>query len=130
MNRRGILLAAGALSAVVAPRLVFPGSAFAQTSSRKVLVLVELKGGNDGLNTLVPFADPAYHQLRSGIGVAREHVLPLDERVGLNDKLEPMMESWKARDLAILQGVGYPLDRKSTRLNSSHIPLSRMPSSA
>ena len=89
MNRRGILLAAGALSAVVAPRLVFPGSAFAQTSSRKVLVLVELKGGNDGLNTLVPFADPAYRQLRSGIG-----------------------------------------DRKSTRLNSSHIPLSRMPSSA
>ena len=113
MNRRGILLAAGALSAVVAPRLVFPGSAFAQASSRKVLVLVELKGGNDGLNTLVPFADPAYRQLRSGIGVAREHVLPLDERVGLNDKLEPLMESWKAKDLAILQGVGYPLPNRS-----------------
>mgnify|MGYP003334964374 FL=1 len=113
MNRRGFLFGAGALSAVVAPGLAFPGSAFAQASPRKVLLLVELKGGNDGLNTLVPFADPAYHQLRSGIGVAREHVLPLDERVGLNDKLEPMMESWKARDLAILQGVGYPLPNRS-----------------
>ena len=113
MNRRAFLLAAGSLSAVVTPRLIFPGPAFAQAPSRKVLLLVELKGGNDGLNTLVPYADPAYRQLRSGIGVAREHVLPLDERVGLNDKLEPLMESWKARDLAILQGVGYPLPNRS-----------------
>lgn len=109
MNRRGFLLAAGALSAMVASR-----GAFAQSASpRKVLLLVELKGGNDGLNTLVPYADPVYRQLRPGVGVAREHVLPLDERVGLNDKLEPLMESWKAKDLAILQGVGYPLPNRS-----------------
>ena len=108
MNRRGFLLSAGTLSAMMASR-----AAFAQAPSRKVLLLVELKGGNDGLNTLVPFADPAYRHLRSGIGVAREHVLPLDERVGLNDKLEPLMESWNAKDLAILQGVGYPLPNRS-----------------
>ncbi len=109
MNRRGFLLSAGALSAMVASR-----AAYAETASpRKVLLLVELKGGNDGLNTLVPYADPAYRQLRPGIGVAREHVLPLDERVGLNGKLEPLMDSWKAKDLAILQGVGYPLPNRS-----------------
>lgn len=109
MNRRGFLLGAGALSAMVASR-----GAFAEAASpRKVLLLVELKGGNDGLNTLVPYADPVYRQLRSGIAVAREHVLHLDERVGLNDKLEPLMDSWKAKDLAILQGVGYPLPNRS-----------------
>lgn len=109
MNRRGFLLSAGALSAMVASR-----GTYAQTASpRKVLLLVELKGGNDGLNTLVPYADPVYRQLRAGIGVSRDHVLPLDERVGLNGKLEPLMDSWKAKDLAILQGVGYPLPNRS-----------------
>ena len=79
----------------------------------RILVLVELKGGNDGLNTLVPFAEPAYHQARPGLAIARERVLQLDERVGLNPALEPIMESWKARDLAILQGVGYPYPNRS-----------------
>ncbi|HTB37317.1 MAG TPA: DUF1501 domain-containing protein, partial [Reyranella sp.] len=79
----------------------------------RVLLLVELKGGNDGLNTLVPYADPKYRELRPAIGVARERILPLDERVGLHEKLEPLMESWKAKDLAILQGVGYPYPNRS-----------------
>src|SRR5258708_21776993 len=79
----------------------------------RILLLVELKGGNDGLNTLVPYADPKYRELRPAIGVARERILPLDERVGLHEKLEPLMESWKAKDLAILQGVGYPYPNRS-----------------
>ncbi len=77
------------------------------------MILVELKGGNDGMNTLVPYADPLYRQFRPGIGLAREHVVQLDERVGLHEKLEPLIESWKARDLAILQGVGYPYPNRS-----------------
>lgn len=79
----------------------------------RILLLVELKGGNDGLNTLVPYADPKYRELRTGIGVAREKVIQLDEKVGLNGKLEPLMDSWKAGDLAILQGVGYPYPNRS-----------------
>ena len=79
----------------------------------RVLLLVELKGGNDGLNTVVPYADARYHELRPAIGVARERILPLDERVGLHEKLEPLMDSWKAKDLAILQGVGYPYPNRS-----------------
>src|SRR5829696_8345323 len=81
---------------------------------RRILLLVELKGGNDGLNTVIPYADPRYHQLRPGIGVARERTVQLDERVGLHEKLAPLMESWKAGDLAIVQGVGY------TNPNRSH----------
>jgi uncharacterized protein (DUF1501 family) len=79
----------------------------------RILLLVELKGGNDGLNTLVPYADPKYHELRPGIGVARERTLQLDEKVGLHEKLEPLMDSWKAGDLAIVQGVGYPYPNRS-----------------
>jgi uncharacterized protein (DUF1501 family) len=79
----------------------------------RILLLVELKGGNDGLNTVIPYADPRYRQLRPGLGVAREKVLQLDEHVGLHDRLEPLMESWKAGDLAIVQGVGYPNPNRS-----------------
>ena len=79
----------------------------------RILLLIELKGGNDGLNTLVPYADPRYRELRGGIGVARERILPLDEKVGLHNKLEPLLESWKAGDFAILQGVGYPNPNRS-----------------
>jgi uncharacterized protein (DUF1501 family) len=79
----------------------------------RILLLVELKGGNDGLNTLVPYADPKYRELRAGIGVPREKVIQLDEKVGLNERLQPLMEAWRARDLAILQGVGYPYPNRS-----------------
>ena len=79
----------------------------------RILLLVELKGGNDGLNTVIPYADPHYRQLRPALGIARDKVVQLDERVGLHDKLEPLMESWKAKDFAIVQGVGYPNPNRS-----------------
>jgi|HubBroStandDraft_5_1064220.scaffolds.fasta_scaffold97968_1 uncharacterized protein (DUF1501 family) len=79
----------------------------------RILLLVELKGGNDGINTVIPYADPLYRALRPAIGLAREQVLQLDEHVGLHRKLEPLMAAWKARDLAIVQGVGYPEPNRS-----------------
>lgn len=79
----------------------------------RILLLIELKGGNDGLNTVIPYADARYRELRPGIGVARDHTIQLDEKVGLHRKLEPLMESWKAGDLAIVQGVGYPYPNRS-----------------
>jgi uncharacterized protein (DUF1501 family) len=79
----------------------------------RILLLVELKGGNDGLNTVIPYADPRYHQLRPGLGVARERTLQLDEHIGLHEKLAPLMESWKGGDLAIVQGVGYANPNRS-----------------
>ena len=108
MDRRDFLLGAGAVSVVLAGR-----AALADQTERRLLLLVELKGGNDGLNTVIPYADPHYHGLRGGIGVARERTLQLDERVGLHEKLTPLMDSWQARDLAILQGVGYPYPNRS-----------------
>jgi len=98
---------------------LLPGAASAADSARprlaeRLLILVELKGGNDGLNTLVPYVDPAYLALRPRIGIRRDVVLPLDERRGLHPALEPLMPLWRARELAIIEGVGYP------RPNLSH----------
>ncbi|NUY02203.1 DUF1501 domain-containing protein [Paraburkholderia youngii] len=72
-----------------------------------LLILIELKGGNDGLNTVIPFADPAYYALRKNIGIKREQMIHLDERTALHPALQPLMPLWRSRQLAIVQGVGY-----------------------
>ncbi|MEY4425923.1 MAG: hypothetical protein RL535_221 [Pseudomonadota bacterium] len=74
----------------------------------RILILIELKGGNDGLNTVVPYADPAYYQLRNTIGIKPEELLKLDEKVGLHSDLKAMLPLWEKNELAIVQGVGYP----------------------
>ncbi|HXS52965.1 MAG TPA: DUF1501 domain-containing protein [Usitatibacter sp.] len=82
--------------------------AAADPGVRRLLILVELKGGNDGLNTVVPFADPRYAELRPRLAIAREQVIHLTERVGLHPSLAPLKPAWDAGELAIVQGVGYP----------------------
>lgn len=97
MNRRNFLRAS--VSA-----LLLPHAAWAQPSGyRRLLILVELKGGNDGLNTVVPHSDDLYHRLRPRL--ALRDVLPLDARTGLHPALEPLLPLWKARELAIVQGI-------------------------
>ncbi|HVF63849.1 MAG TPA: DUF1501 domain-containing protein [Casimicrobiaceae bacterium] len=75
---------------------------------RRILVLIELKGGNDGLNTLVPFADDAYYALRPRIAIARDNVVRLSDQAGLHPSLAPLLPLWQANRLAVLQSVGYP----------------------
>lgn len=82
--------------------------AAASPQVRKLLVLVELKGGNDGLNTVVPFADPNYTLLRPRLAIARDQVVQLTDATGLHPSLAPLRAIWDARQLAIVQGVGYP----------------------
>ena len=106
-RRRFVKLAAVLPWAALAPKLAFALSADSPRY-RNLLLLIELKGGNDGLNTLVPYADPAYYALRPKIAIARDHVVQLSDRVGLHPALEPLLPMWKSRELAVLQGVGYP----------------------
>jgi uncharacterized protein (DUF1501 family) len=109
MKRRDFLLAAAAGGvAVVAPRFATAQSAAAAGGYSQLLVLVELKGGNDGLNTVVPYGDSAYYALRPRIGIRRDDVLQLDGRTGLHPSLAPLLPLWKSRELAVVQGVGYP----------------------
>jgi uncharacterized protein (DUF1501 family) len=87
-----------------------PGAASAGSAGRyeNLLILVELKGGNDGLNTVVPYADADYYNLRPRIAVARDQVLQLDAHTGLHPSLQPLMALWQNRELAVVQSVGYP----------------------
>jgi uncharacterized protein (DUF1501 family) len=74
----------------------------------RLLVLVELRGGNDGLNTVIPYADAGYYRLRPRLGIARDQVVQLDEATGLHPALQPLMPLWQSQELAIVQGIGYP----------------------
>ena len=80
----------------------------ASSSPGKSLIIVQLAGGNDGLNTVVPYADGEYQNLRKTIGVPLDQVIHLDDRVGLHPKLAPLKALWDANQLAIVEGVGYP----------------------
>ncbi len=85
-----------------------PRQVWAAADYRKLLILVELKGGNDGLNTVIPYADPQYAALRPRLAVARDQVLQLDGATALHPALLPLMPLWKAGEVAVVQGVGYP----------------------
>src|SRR2546426_762418 len=77
------------------------------TPSNRVLVLVQLAGGNDGLNTLIPFQDGAYHDARPTLRQDQD-VLTLNSQLGLHPNLKGLKASWDAGQLAVVQGVGYP----------------------
>ena len=73
-----------------------------------VLVLVTLYGGNDGLGTVVPYADGAYHDARPDLAYGEDEVLALDDQLGLNPAMKGFKSLWDAKRLAIVRGVGYP----------------------
>jgi uncharacterized protein (DUF1501 family) len=104
MKRRDFL--AASVAALFAPAAAW--SVPAGTGYRRLLILIELKGGNDGLNTVVPYADARYYDLRPRLAVKRDEVLQLDEHTGLHPALRPLLPLWEDRQLAIVQGLGYP----------------------
>jgi uncharacterized protein (DUF1501 family) len=111
MKRRDFLQMAGAgVAAVLSPGL---WAASAPAASGRTLVLVELKGGNDGLNTVIPFGDADYYRARPNLAVPRDRVLAITPDSGFHPALEPWMDIWKAKELALVQGVGYPQPNRS-----------------
>ena len=78
-----------------------------------ILVLIELAGGNDGLNTVIPTRDAAYHGLRPTIGLERSETLTLDRETGLHPAMADLARLWEAGDLRIVEGVGYPNPNRS-----------------
>lgn len=110
LDRRGFLRGAAwtAAGASIAFSPGFSGVARAATRWDRTLVLVHLAGGNDGLNTVIPFGDPAYAQLRPSIGIATSQVVQLTPTIGLHPGLAPLATAWAAGDMAVALGVGYP----------------------
>jgi uncharacterized protein (DUF1501 family) len=79
----------------------------------KVLVLVQLAGGNDGLNTVIPFGDPEYAKARPGIGIPKQAVLKIDDHLGLHPQMTGFKSLYDEGLLSIIQGVGYPNPNRS-----------------
>jgi len=98
---------------------------------KRVLVLIQLAGGNDGLNTLIPIGDPAYEKARPGIGIPKGQALRLNDQFGLHPSLAGLRELYDEGKLAVVQGVGYPNpDRshfRSMDIWQSALPLNENP---
>ncbi|HEY6327216.1 MAG TPA: DUF1501 domain-containing protein [Candidatus Cybelea sp.] len=115
MLRRNFLLATASGLAIVAnPEHVF-AKALAHAplpglpgSQDRCLVIVNLAGGNDGLNCVVPHGDAQYYRLRPALAIARNDVLAIDANVGLNPGMRSLKALYDKGMVAIVQGVGYP----------------------
>jgi len=112
MNRR-TLLKLIALNSVTLPFALQAKGQEELSYKHKRLILIELKGGNDGLNTLIPYADPLYYTLRPTIAIDKKSVLPLTEEVGLHPSMDGMKEIYDKGELAVIQGLGYPEPNRS-----------------
>ncbi len=110
-NHRRRQLLAGALGGLGAAQFALP-AAFAKSNSAasdedRILVVLELSGGNDGLNTVVPYADDAYYRQRPTIGIKAPQVIKLDDHYGLNPGMVGFERLWKNGELAMVHGCGY-----------------------
>lgn len=81
--------------------------------SKRILVVIQLGGGNDGLNSVIPYADPLYYQARPTLGVDKSKVLHISDKIGFNPSLAAMKDLFDAKNMALLQGVGYPNPNRS-----------------
>ncbi len=101
-----------ALGSVV-PQFVARTARAAAPGKDTILVVLELTGGNDGLNTVIPYADDLYHKARPTLRQTRDVVIRLDDHVGLHTGLRGLRPMWEAGQLAVVQGVGYPNPERS-----------------
>ncbi|MQG27755.1 MAG: DUF1501 domain-containing protein [SAR202 cluster bacterium] len=85
------------------------------TSTKKdpVLVVLQLAGGNDALNTVVPYNNPKYFDNRPNVLIAEDQVLPINDKIGFNPNMGPMKKIYDEGHMAVIQGVGYPTASRS-----------------
>ena len=82
-------------------------------SSDPVFVVVQLSGGNDFMNTVIPYGDPFYYDFRKTVDVSEEIVLGIDDNFGFHPALAPFKKIWDSGDMAIIPGIGYPVPDRS-----------------
>jgi uncharacterized protein (DUF1501 family) len=113
-RRKFLTLTSGAVAAgAIAPVLNLNEIASAAVSrplapDTPILVMLTLYGGNDGLNTVIPYADSLYYSSRPEISYKAETVLPLDAELALNPSMKGIKNLWDQNKVAIIRGVGYP----------------------
>lgn len=79
----------------------------------RVLVVIQLSGGNDGLNTVVPYRDERYRKARPELGISESEVIKLDDSLGLHPSMRPVEHLLESQRWSIVQGVGYPSPNRS-----------------
>jgi uncharacterized protein (DUF1501 family) len=79
----------------------------------KILVVIQMSGGNDGLNTIIPYADDLYHKARPAIGHEAKSILKIDDYLGLHPNLTALKKLYDQGLMSIVQGVGYPNPNRS-----------------
>ena len=79
----------------------------------KGLIVIQLSGGNDYLNTVVPYGDGRYYDFRSTVNIPQDRVLPLDDKVGFNPSMGPMKALWDEGKVAVINGIGYENPNRS-----------------
>ena len=82
-------------------------------TSDPVFVVVQLSGGNDFMNTVIPYGDPFYYDFRKTVGVAEENLLSIDDYFGFHPAMTPLKRIWDSGDMAIIPGIGYPVPDRS-----------------
>jgi uncharacterized protein (DUF1501 family) len=90
------------------PQFLASTARAAEAGKDTILVVIELSGGNDGLNTVIPYADDNYHKARPTLRLTKEQVVKVDDAIGLNPGLRGLEPMLQKGELAIVQGVGYP----------------------
>ena len=83
------------------------------TKKDPVLVVLQLSGGNDYMNTVVPYANPLYRDFRPNIGIPEEQIIRLDDQLGLHPSMAPIKRLFDQGKVAIIHGVGYPDSSRS-----------------
>ena len=85
------------------------------TSRKKdpVLVVLQLSGGNDALNTIVPYGDPLYTDNRPVVRIAEDQVLPINGSIGFHPSIAPIKRLYDEGKVAVIQGIGYPNPNRS-----------------
>lgn len=99
-------LGLNAVAPILIPGLL-PMTAQAATGDDRILVVLELSGGNDGLNTVVPYGDDAYYRLRPSIGIRDKRLTRIDDMHGFNPGWARLERLWKDGQFAIVHGCGY-----------------------
>ena len=77
------------------------------------LIVIELAGGNDALNTVIPYNNGLYYDFRPSIGIPQADVLRMDDHLGLNPNMAPLKNLWDNQNLAVINGIGYANTNRS-----------------
>ncbi|HEX6513296.1 MAG TPA: transcriptional initiation protein Tat, partial [Chloroflexota bacterium] len=115
ITRRGFLTGAAivAASSAFAPSFLARTAYTALAAGGNQLVVIQLGGGNDGINSVIPYASQQYAQSRPTLAVPQDQVLQLDANVGLHPNLKALKALFDQKALAVVQGVGYPNPNRS-----------------